>query len=88
MNKYINIGLNIGLSIVIIAAILGGRHYYSVKLDTEISIENMQRKIEGIRKEISAIKAKMNTLGIRQLNSEKSRLEKQQEQLKAELDRI
>ena len=84
MNKYINIGL----VVVTIAAIIGGRHYYSVKSDTEISIENMQRKIEGIRKEISAIKAKMNTLGIRQLNSEKSRLEKQQEQLKAELDRI
>lgn len=84
MNKYINIGL----VVVIIAAIIGGRYYYSVKSNTEASIENVQRKIDETRKKISDIKAKMNTMGIRQLNSEKSRLEKQQGQLKTELDRI
>ena len=84
MNKYINIGL----VFVIIAAIFGGKYYYSLKSDAEISVENTHRKIEGIRKEISATKTKMGTLGIRQLNFEKSRLEKQQEQLKVELDKI
>lgn len=84
MNKYVNIGL----VIVVIATISGVRHYYSIKLDSRISFENTQREIESLRRERSAIKARMDTLGIRQLNSEKSRLEKQQEQLKEELDRI
>lgn len=84
MDKFINIGL----IVVIIASIFGGRYYYSQNLNLGLYIENTQKKIESLRKEITATKSKVNTLGIRQLNNEKSRLEKQQEQLKTKLESI
>ncbi len=80
--------INITLAVVILAAIFGGRHYYLQKSQRDDMIENVQKKIERIQKDVSGLKSKMNQLGIRRLNIEKARWEKTQERLQEELDKI
>ncbi len=80
--------INIALGVVILAAIFSGRYYYSQSTETKSSIENVQKKIDQIHKNISDLKTGVNNLGIRPLTVEKNRWERQQEQLKKELNSI